>query len=279
MPGGFCFWGGNFLEEEGPLSEEHISARAVVYRAAGADGVKVRREVEYAAGLTADIYYPPDSESAAPAVFIVAGFPDEGFAAHVGRRFKEMGSSVSWARLMAAEGLAAVTYTNRAPAEDLRALLAYVRLHADELRIDRQRLGLWASSGNVPLALSALMEEGGRLKCAALCYGYMLDSGASGVVAEASRRWGFVNPCAGRSAADLPAGVPLFVARAGRDEAPGLNEALDRFASAALACNLPLTLVNHPEAPHAFDLLDDSEPTREVVRRILAFLRFNLKNV
>src|SRR5215210_5219422 len=53
---------------------------------------------------------------------------------------------------------------------------------------------------------------------------------------------------------------------------PALNDALDRFIAAALARNLPITVVNHAAAPHAFDLFDDSDATREVVRQILAFL-------
>jgi hypothetical protein len=43
-----------------------------------------------------------------------------------------------------------------------------------------------------------------------------------------------------------------------------------------LASNLPMTVVNHANGPHAFDLFDDSETSREVVRQMLAFLRFNL---
>lgn len=261
--------------------QEHISQRMVVYRIPGMESVRVRREVEYAAdgagALTMDIYYPAEAEGGAPAVVIVAGYPDPGFEAKVGCKFKEMGSSVSWGRLLAASGLAAITYTNREPARDVYALLAYVRRHAASLGVDGERLGLWASSGNVPLALSVLMREGGEgLRCAALCYGYTLDLEGPAGVAAAARTWGFANPCAGQSAGDLPPDTPLYVARAGRDEMPRLNETLDRFLAAALARNLPLTLTNHAAAPHAFDLFDESETSREVVRQILAFLRLHL---
>jgi hypothetical protein len=95
-------------------------------------------------------------------------------------------------------------------------------------------------------------------------------------VAEGARTWGFVNPCAGREVGDLPPRVPLFVARAGRDQMPRLNETLDRFVCEALKHNLPLTFVNHAEGPHAFDLFDDGETSREVIRRILSFMRFHL---
>jgi dienelactone hydrolase len=257
----------------------------MVYRIPGMDAVEVRRDVEYraadaaAGALTMDVYYPPGAKAGAPvpAVVLVAGFPDPGYEAKLGCKFKETGSSRSWGRLLAASGLAAITYTNREPAADIHALLAHLRRTAAALGIDADRLGLWATSGNVPVALSVLMrEDPGRVKCAVLCYGYTLDLDGSGRVAEASAKWGFVNPCAGKSVADLPARVPLFVARAGRDEIPHLNETLDRFLAHALTHNLPVTLTNHPAAPHAFDLFDDSGASREVVRQALAFTQSHL---
>ena len=262
---------------------EDILKKVVVYRIPGMEAVKVLRDVEYKEGdagaLTMDIYYPSDRESGSrtPAVVVVAGYPDPGFQKMIGCRFKEMGSNISWGRLMAASGLVAITYTNREPATDIHALLQYVRQNSASLGIDENRIGVWAASGNVPLALSVLMREGSDyLKCAVLCYGIMLDQDGFTDVAEAAKTWGFVNPCAGKSVADLPQGLPLFIARAGQDEIPHLNETLDRFLTKALACNLPVTFTNHPAAPHAFDLFHDSETSREIIRQILAFMRFHL---
>jgi hypothetical protein len=199
-----------------------------------------------------------------PGVILVAGDPDPGFQRIAGCRFKEMGSTVSWARLIAASGMVAVTYTNREPESDLRALLQFVRKNGASLGIEGDRIGLWASSGHVPLALSALNAG---VSCAALCYGYTLDVG------EAAAAYRFANPLAGRSIDDLPDDVPLFLVRAGRDEMPRLNESLDRFLASAVRRNFPITFVNHPSAPHAFDLYDDSATSREIIRQILAFLR------
>jgi len=36
--------------------------------------------------------------------------------------------------------------------------------------------------------------------------------------------------------------------------------------------------VNHASAPHAFDLFQDTETSREIVRQILSFLRFHLQS-
>jgi len=259
---------------------DHISRKLVVYQMPGMSEVIIQTNIEYrttdAGTLTMDVYAPPRTAKA-PAVVIVAGYPDPGFQKMVGCKFKELGSSVSWAKLMAASGLKAITYTNRQPAEDLTALLEHVRRSSSSLGIDENRIGLWASSGNVPLALSALIEKNrSYLKCAAFCYGYMMDLDGSTSVAEMSPKFGFVNPCAGKTIGDLPANTPIFVARAGKDETPLLNETMDRFLGKALASNLPLTIVNHHSGPHAFDIYDDSNTSREIIKQILAFLRFQL---
>lgn len=129
----------------------------------------------------------------------------------------------------------------------------------------------------MPNGLALLMHEPARsFRCAVFCYGLMLDAAGTTVVAEAQKTWRFVNPAAGRSVADLPRELPLFIARAGNDEFAHLNDTIDRFVTDALALDLPITAVNHPGAPHAFDAILDDEPTRELIRRMLSFLTFHL---
>ncbi len=207
----------------------------------------------------------------------MAGYPDPGFERMLGCRFKDMASTVSWARLIAASGVTAIAYTNREPEGDLHAIFAHIRANAAALGIDDRAIGVWASSGHAPLALSLLMRGGpDAVTCAVLCYGYLLDLDGADGVAEAARTYRFTNACAGRSMDDVRRDVPLFLARAGRDETPHLNETLDRFVTAALTHNLPVTLANHPDAPHAFDLEHDSAMTRAVVKQTLTFLRLHL---
>ena len=182
-----------------------------------------------------------------------------------------------WAQLAAASGMAAITYTNREPAADIHALLQYVRRNAAHLGVDERRIGIWACSGNVPLALSVLMQDPADfLKCAVLCYGFMLDLDGSTCVADAARQYGFANPCAGKTVDDLPRDIPLFIVRAGQDHFPHLNDSIDRFLVKALTQNMPIKLANHANGPHAFDVLDDSDTSREIIREILAFMRFHL---
>jgi hypothetical protein len=254
----------------------------VVYAIPGMETVTVRRDEPYrftdTGGLTMDVYYPPDSSLGVPrpAVVFVTGFSDPGAEKMLGCRFKDMGSFISWAHLVAVSGIVGITYANHDPA-DVHAVLRHIRQNGASLGIDAGRIGVWACSGHGPNALSALIEYGRKgLACAVLAYAYTLDLDGSTRVADAARQFRFVTPAAGKSANDIPRDLPLFLARAGRDEMPGLNDALDRFVAAALALNLPVSLVNHVAGPHAFDLFDDTSTSREIVKQALAFLQFHL---
>ena len=275
-------------------AQQDITRKTVVYNMPGLESVTVRRDVTYKANesgaLTMDVYYPGASqggsanesgvESRLPAVVFVLGYSDVGFQRVLGCRAKEMGSYTSWARLVAASGLVGITYTNRDPVPDIHALLDYVRDNAAMLGVDDARMALWSCSGNVPSALSILMQESRYcLRCAVLYYGFTMDLDGGTVVSEASSKFGFIDCCARKGMDALPRDVPLFVVRAGQDEFPGLNRALDAFAGAALARNIPITMVNHPAAPHAFDLVHDTSTSREIVRETLAFMRFHLSAV
>jgi acetyl esterase/lipase len=157
---------------------------------------------------------------------------------------------------------------------DLHAALNYLRADADALGLDPTRLALFATSGNVTVALSALMHDP-QIRCAALFYGYTMDLGESTVVADMSRQYGFVNACAGRSVNDLPDSVPMLFVRAGREHFPGVNDALDRVIAAALTRNLPFTLINHSTGAHGFDLDEDTDVSRGIIQQVVAFLRFS----
>jgi hypothetical protein len=213
--------------------------------------------------MSIDVYYP--AEKNAPVVVIVAGYPDPGFERIVGCKFKDLPSNVAWAKRIGAAGMAAVLYTNVTPLEALESLLAHIQRDANELRVDGQRIALMAISGNVPAALA----YGASAQCLVACHGYTMDSDGFDAVAEAARTFRFATAPATARVADLPRHIPLFIARAGADEMPRLNESLDRFIAGALACNLPITVLNEPDAAHASD-------SPALVQQVLGFLRRHL---
>jgi hypothetical protein len=55
-----------------------------------------------------------------------------------------------------------------------------------------------------------------------------------------------------------------------------VNTSLDSFIAGALQKDLPVRMINHAGAPHAFDLFEDSEATREIIREILRFMQVHL---
>ena len=263
------------MDEETRAKLAEVARKQVVYRIPGMDDVNIRRDIVYKSAtggpLLMDVYYPPSaaSQMPAPLVVIVLGYPDPQSG---GRMF---GPLTSWARLIAMSGMAAAIYGTVSPADDVHDVFAYLRENAASLGVDSHRLGVYAASANVPVALSLLMRDA-DFKCAALLSGFTFDVEGSTTFAEASRQYGFVNATAGRSIDELPADVPLFVLRAGREHFPGVNAALDQFAARALARNLPLTFVNHATGPHAADLDDDTDATRRIIRQVLDFLRLHL---
>lgn len=263
-------------------NRHEITFKKTVYEIPGMDAVRLQPDVRYAetdAGpLAMDVYGPTETHARLPVVIFVAGFPDPGFESFAGCRFKETAGYISWGRLVAASGMVGITYNNREPVADLDRLVSFLQKNAESLGIDENRMALWACSGNVPTALARLMERQTRaFKTAVLSYGLMLDPDGSIGIEKAAEQLGFANPCARRTAADLPQDLPLMIVRAGQDAVPGVNASIDSFVAAALGRNLPVTVVNHPTGPHSFDLLDDSEAAREIIRQMLTFLRFQLR--
>ncbi|MEO7733111.1 MAG: hypothetical protein ABIY55_19265 [Kofleriaceae bacterium] len=246
-----------------------FSSLPLVHTIAGTADVVVERDHVYPTEhgpLGFDLYRPPQPDRPGPAIVFVSGLADPGVVAMFGKPLKDCASSIGWARLVAASGIAGITYLNRTPA-DVTALIRHLRAEAGTLGIDPARIGVWACSGHAPNALGVIAHE--RIACAALLYGYLLDpDGATS--ADPAMQY-FAMPAV--SIDELPRAMPMLVVRAGKDTTPGLDERLQRFVAAARARELAITLIDHAEAPHAFDLVDDSPATHAVIDDVLAFLR------
>lgn len=257
-----------------------MADKRIVYQLPGMDRIVARKDIPYKGGdgstLGFDIYTPGGSAATVrPAVVFISGYPDPGFERMVGRRFKELGAYVSWAQLLASMGFVAITYQNVQPDEDAADIVRFLIDNAADYGIDPTQLAIWSCSGNVPCALNLLCSMPDLLKCAVFCYGFLLDLDGHSDVADACAQYRFVNASTGRTVEDI-GDVPFLFVRAGKDQTPGLNQTADRFVSHALAANLPLTLLNHAQGVHAFDIEDDSERSRLVIQQILSYLRINL---
>ena len=236
-------------------------AQPLVHPLPDPDRVELRSDPVYtnAAGraLAMDAYLPAGRAPGArvPAVLLVHGEADPDLL----RGVRGWGQYTGWGRLLAGQGMAAVAFEHRAILDagfeavvaEVEAALAAVGERAGDLDIDPERVGVAAFSAGVPLTAAVLAGAAGRVRCAALCYGPVSD----------------LEPD--------PALPPLLVVRAGRDD-PELNRTIDEFVAAATAGRLAVELVHQPDGHHAFDVADDSDASREVIGRVLAFLRGHL---
>ena len=68
--------------------------------------------------------------------------------------------------------------------------------------------------------------------------------------------------------------LPIFVARAGLDR-PALNETIDKFIETALSKNGTLDLSNHEMGQHGFDVQNDDERSRQIIKRTIDFIQLN----
>jgi acetyl esterase/lipase len=266
--------------DEPPARRPTDPTSAVVLRAPEMEKVRVRADLFYETvgetRLAADLYLPPDSTKRPGVAILVAGGAEN---------TKDWASYRSLGRLLAASGIAAVPFDHRLRyprrqyeegAADLLALIAFLRREAAGLGIDADRIAVATFSGGGPMLSVPMRERVPQVRCLLAFYSFLdtehVDPGEAGTTAEVVRKFSPLGQFR-KDPASLP---PLFVARAGRDEVPGVNASIDRFAAAALQANAPLILVNHPTGAHGFDFKNDDARSREILSMAIAFLRAHL---
>jgi acetyl esterase/lipase len=69
---------------------------------------------------------------------------------------------------------------------------------------------------------------------------------------------------------------PMFIARAGLDEVPTMNDSIDRFIHEAITKNASIIVANHPQGVHGFDNQTDDDRSREIIRGAIDFMKLHL---
>jgi dienelactone hydrolase len=212
------------------------------YAAPDPAAVEVLKDQSYGGGLQMDVYRPARGErTMLPAVV----FFNMATGANRSNTFYR-----SWAQLAAAQGLVAVLPDLRSQSfeQDFDAAVAHLTSTGASLGLDRDRIAVYAGSGNVWRALPLLQNPARTaIKSAVMYYGV--------ATVPAFRR-------------DLP----LLLVRAGLDRPP-VNRGLTELAAQAAKENAPVTLVNYPGGHHAFEIVDDEEATREVIDSTVAYIK------
>lgn len=257
----------------------------VVYRLPGMDTVTVHSNMKYSdvdnPFLLMDVYTPPGLSKGdlRPIVMLIHG------AAGAQYKPKDWGLFQSWGRLVAAAGIVAAMFTHRLgypkpllaeAALDASNALSYIRSNAGAFNADPGRIGLVAWSGGGPLLSTAMREKPPFVRCLVALYAYLdIQRSPSHVENETPECLNSFSPISYLHG-DTSAIIPLFIARAGQDEIPMMNDSIDRFLAAAIAANAPLTYMNHPFGEHGFDNQNDDDRSREIIRGALAFLSTHL---
>lgn len=219
-----------------PPDTQVVRVKDVIYhKAAGRD-------------IAMDLYRPASAAAGARLpVLIFSNFIG-------GNPQREWSIYTGWARVATAFGFAAINPDSRndATEEDFLALLAYLREHAAELRVDPDRVAVYAASAHVSTALPFLQSarRPAAVKAATMYYGV-------GIVEQ------------------FRSDLPLLWVRAGLDR-PGLNQAIGDLAGKAIRQNAPVTLLNHASGYHGFEVLNNNETSRAVIEQTLRFLAKSL---
>jgi acetyl esterase/lipase len=237
-----------------------------VYSAPGTDRVRVERDVTYrtvdGAALKMDVYVPPDLAAAdrRPIVFFVHGGP---VPKDLGA--KNLGVFRSYGELAAASGFVGVTFNHRLhdikdyerAGQDVAAAIDFMRTSAGRFQADAERTAVWGFSGGGPLLAAYFRRPQPHVKAVAAFYAF-LDEPARAI---------------DEGEGPFP---PVLVGRAGKDD-PRINASVESFVRAAWAKGLVVDVLNHPTGQHGFDILDDDDRSREVIRRTIDFLMERLK--
>ncbi len=247
--------------------------------------------------LKMDIYYPDtyDGQTLLPAVLFVHGDAPPEFLSHA----KDWTCYVGWGELIASSGLAAVVFNHRSTemlqkvyesAADVDDLIKYIRAHSHDLGIDSERLGIWTcSAGSYRGLRAALRGSPTYIRCAVSYYGVVdlkvfftqpenaakaADEGPEQPTLQLSEETfkEFAATTYLRQESTIP---PLLIVRAGLDN-PALNAGIDEFMQLAVQRNLDVNFMNHATGHHAFDMLDNNERSREIIRATLDFFTTHL---
>jgi acetyl esterase/lipase len=257
---------------------------SVVYRVPKMEQALVRAGVAFdsssATPLALDAYIPRGLSRGErrPAIIFVSG----------AERVRDWRWFITWGQIAAAHGFVGVVPDKRYPPsldgirtgfDDTESVLTFLRTHGDRLSIDPERICLWTFSAGGRLTSVGFHSTLPAVKCVVSFYGVLDLSAAFAGVSNQSERDVMLQQLSplhalGRLVASGGKSPPVFIARAGRDNA-SLNAGIDRFTAEALRLNVPLTVMNYADGDHGFDGVNDTPQSRAIIEAALKFVREN----
>lgn len=197
---------------------------------------------------------------------------------------KNWGGYRSWGELTASMGYVAVVFTQSLgmpgrsienAGSDLEDALTFLKKNYLHYNIDTSKIAIMAYSAGVPLLSGALLNNQDNIKCLAAFYGFMDIKNIEMWKAESRStlaKFSLYNYLDSN-----PKFPPLFIARAGKEHNPGLNETIDHFVQKATTRNINITMINHPTGVHGFDTQNNDDRSKEIIESLFTFLQYHLR--
>jgi acetyl esterase/lipase len=159
----------------------------------------------------------------------------------------------------------------------------YVRANAATLGVDTTRLCVAVYSAGGPLASVFMRERTPGIRCLVLFYPYLdLEHMRTQSPFRPAHPAAHVDSLVPRyspahlltvASATLP---PIFLAMAGADAIPRLNDSIERFMQAAVANRVEIDFALHRTGVHGFDQRTHDARTRAILEHALAFVTRHL---
>jgi acetyl esterase/lipase len=152
-------------------------------------------------------------------------------------------------------------------------LIAHIRANAESLGINKDRIIVWTVSAG-SLFLSHILRDAPPYVRSIVAYYPQLDlqdqrkAAPASVTDETLREYSPIYHL-GRSEKKIP---PMFIAKAGLDDA-SLNSGIDRFVGLAVTKKVTFSRVDHPTGQHGFDIEDDNDRSREIIKSTIDFIK------
>jgi glyoxylase-like metal-dependent hydrolase (beta-lactamase superfamily II) len=226
----------------------------VVYTLPKMDEVLLANELAYHGNLKVDIYYPPNYnfETKLPIVILAHGFQE------TDEFDKDMPQHMDWARLIAVSGMIAISaQAGDSPVDNFYRVFDFLIANKDLLGLDLSRIGFWAVSGQGAPAIKALQDEKLAFRDAFKAAVFLYSDFRTAIPSA----W--------------PKTLSLFVVKAGSDQAiPGPT--IDNFVAQARASQIATEYIELADAPHGFDVFQNTQASKTTIRQALEFLKGRL---
>jgi acetyl esterase/lipase len=227
--------------------------------------------------LCMDIYLPEEARNniKLPTVLLVHGEGPEVFIHDA----KDWGVYTSYGKLLASQGLVAITFNHRYAAKDFERIkevtkdvtdaVLYTQRNAEEWNIDLDKLFLWSFSlGGI--YSSVFLKQDYHIKAVISYYG-LLDISE---VVDQQRLEEFKDYIPEYYLRNVK-NTKILIVKAAKDKVKGVNPSIDRFRRIADQYRIEYNYLVHSAGGHSFDVFIDQEETREMIDKTLEFIKEN----